>query len=81
MSILDIAKKVSKICKCKVRIIKKINDQRSYRQNSDKLISTGFKRKYSIEDAINELSKKIKSRVLIPDDSCFTVKFMKKKGF
>lgn len=81
LSILDIAKKVSKICNCKVKIIKKISDQRSYRQNSDKLISTGFKRKYNIEDAIKELSKKIKSKILIPDESCFTVKFMKKKGF
>ncbi len=81
LSILDIAKKVSKICKCRLKIINKINDQRSYRQNSDKLISTGFKRKYSIEDAINELSKKIKTRIITPDDSCFTVKYMKKKGF
>jgi nucleoside-diphosphate-sugar epimerase len=81
LSIINIAKKISKICDCKLKIIKKFNDQRSYRQNSDKLISTGFKRKYSIDDAINELSTKIKNKILIPNDTCFTVKFMKKKGF
>ncbi len=79
LSILDIAKKVSKICKCKLKIKKKINDQRSYRQNSDKLISTGFKKKYNIEDAIYELSQKLKDKTLIPNDTCFTVKYMKKK--
>ena len=81
LSIINIAKKISKICDCKLKIIKKFNDQRSYRQNSDKLISTGFKRKYSIDDAKNELSKKIKNKILIPNDTCFTVKFMKRKGF
>ena len=81
LSILDIAKKVSKICKCKLKIVKKFNDQRSYRQNSDKLLSTGFKRKYSVEDAIYELSERFINKTLIPDEICFTVKFMKKKDF
>ena len=81
LSILDIAKKVSKICNCKLKIIKKFNDQRSYRQNSDKLISTGFKKKFSIDNAIYELKEKLKKKILIPDETCFTVKFMKKKVF
>ena len=81
LSVLDIAKKVSEICKCKLKVIKKFNDQRSYRQNSDKLLSTGFKKKYSIEDAIHELSEKFINKTLIPDETCFTVKYMKKKGF
>ncbi len=81
LSILEIAKMVSKKCDCKIKISKKINDQRSYRQNSDKLISTGFKQMYSVKDAINELSEKFKNKKIIPDASCFTVKFMKKNKF
>jgi len=81
LSILNIAKRVSKICNCKLKIIKKFNDQRSYRQNSDKLLSTGFRRLHSVDDAIYELSEKLINKTLIPDDTCFTVKYMKKKKF
>ena len=81
LSILNIAKRVSKICNCKIKIIKKFNDQRSYRQNSDKLLSTGFRRLHSVDDAIYELSEKLINKILIPDGTCFTVKYMKKKKF
>ena len=33
------------------------NDPRSYRINSDKLLSTGFRPKYGVKDAINELKQ------------------------
>ena len=46
LKIIEIAKQVSKIIPSKI-IIKKRNDPRSYRQNSNKLLSTGFKKKYS----------------------------------
>ena len=54
MKLIDIAKKISRITSCKI-IVKKQIDIRSYRQNSDKLISTGFKQKFSVIDAINEM--------------------------
>ena len=38
--------------------IKKIVDTRSYRQNSNKLILTGFKKKFSVVDAIKEWKEK-----------------------
>ncbi len=81
LSILEIAKKVSKICNCKLKIRKKFNDQRSYRQNSDKLLSTGFKKKYVIDDAIKDLSLRFKNKTFIPNEKCFTVNYMKTKGF
>ena len=37
LSIIDIAKKLKKTS-CKIKVIKKVNDIRSYRQNSDKLL-------------------------------------------
>ena len=66
--------------KAKIEVIKNNNDPRSYRQNSDKLIKTGFKPKFGVEDAIKEFKEKyIKNEILI-NDKCNTVKWMKKIG-
>ena len=54
LSILDIAKKIKARTNCEIQI-NPSNDPRSYRLNSDKLLNTGFKRKYSVEDAIEQL--------------------------
>ena len=50
-------------------------------QNSDKLISTGFKRLYTVDDAINEVFEKLLNGSIRPSEKSFTVKYMKKKGF
>jgi len=76
LKIIEIAKEISKIIPSKI-IIKGGNDPRSYRQNSDKLLSTGFKKKYSVLDAIKELKKKYDNKKLIESDRCYTVKWMK----
>ena len=65
LSILDIAKKIKAKTNCEIQI-KPSNDPRSYRLNSNKLLNTGFKKKYSVEDAIEQLiyffdKKKFKS--------------------
>ena len=73
-SIIDLAKKIQKKLNCKI-IIKKSNDPRSYRLNSDKLIKTGFKQKYFIEDGINELIKNLKLKKVNKNN--FTVQKMK----
>ena len=54
ISILDIAKKISKITGCKISI-KKSNDPRSYRLDSSKIISKGFKPRKNVDTAIYEL--------------------------
>ena len=59
ISILDIAKKVQKN-----PIRNKYtssNDPRSYRQNSDKLIGTGFSQNYTIENAIDEIIENLEA--------------------
>ena len=53
------------------------NDPRSYRQDSSKLLETGFAPKYTIEDAIEEIVNAYKSDILPEGDNCYTVKWMK----
>jgi len=76
LKIIEIAKKVAKIIPSKI-VIKKIDDSRSYRQNSDKLLATGFEKKFSISDAIKDLKEKYESKKFIESDKCYTVKWMK----
>ena len=78
IKIIDLAKKISKYTPTKIKIIKKNNDPRSYRQDSSKLIQLGFKRKYGVEYAIKELVKKYKEGLLKKSENFFRVKFMKK---
>ena len=57
--------------------ISESNDPRSYRQNSDKLLATGFTPMYSVSDAIDEVISKYQSGELIDNDQCYTVRWMK----
>ena len=75
ISILDIAKKVQKKISSDI-IVTKSNDPRSYRQNSDKLIATGFKQNYSVENAIDEIIEKYNSGVLEDKDIYYNIKMM-----
>ncbi len=75
--IIDLAKKIRKKIPCKINITKS-NDPRSYRQNSDKIIKTGFIKKYQIEDAINEIQEKFKSKVIKDNINFYNLKKMKK---
>ncbi len=56
VNVRKIANNVKKIIPSKI-IIKKSNDPRSYRMNSDKLIKIGFRQMYNHIDAINDLKK------------------------
>lgn len=76
ISILDIAKKVQKFIKAEI-VIKESNDPRSYRQDSSKLLKTGFKPLYGIDNAIEEIKVAFENNLLKQDDSCYTVKWMK----
>ena len=77
LKIIDIAKKVAEIIPSEI-VIKDSNDPRSYRQNSNKLLATGFKNKYSVSDAIRELKEKYENKKILESDRCYTVKWMKK---
>jgi nucleoside-diphosphate-sugar epimerase len=54
------------------------NDPRSYRLNSDKLIATGFKRRYSVEKAIGEVVEAVKSGTVQDEERWYNVKWMQK---
>lgn len=76
ISILDIAKKVASKVPAEV-VVSASNDPRSYRQNSDKLLATGFVQTATVSDAIDNVIAKFKSGELVENDQCYTVRWMK----
>ena len=76
VSILDIANIVSNRLQAEI-VITESNDPRSYRQDSSKLLSTGYSPKKSIAHAIDEIISAYNSSTLADDDTCYTVKTMK----
>ena len=77
ISILKIAQMVSDKLDSEI-IVSESNDPRSYRQNSDKLLKTGFVQKFGVNDAINDVISAYKNGKLTESDQCYTVKTMKK---
>ena len=61
-------------------IISESNDPRSYRQDSNKLINTGFKQMYRVSDAIDDIVEAYRNGQIIGDEKSYTVKWMKKIG-
>ena len=76
VSILDIANIVSNRLQAEI-VITESNDPRSYRQDSSKLLSTGYSPKKSIAHAIDEIISAYNSSTLADGDTCYTVKTMK----
>ena len=77
LKIINIAKMIQKKINVKIKVIKS-NDPRSYRQDSSKLLRLGFKTKYGVNDAIDELIDLNKTKKIKTNLSNFTVKWMKK---
>lgn len=76
LSILTIAENISKKTKAKIKVLPS-NDPRSYRINSDKLLSTGFKPKKNVSDAIDEIRHAYHLGLLKDEDHFYTLKWMK----
>lgn len=76
MSILEIAKLIKKEIPCKI-LISKINDIRSYRLDSSKLIKTGYKPKFKVKDAILEIKNLYENKKLKISKNNFSVKWLK----
>ncbi len=75
MSVMSIAESVAS--KFGVEIsVKPSNDPRSYRQDSSKLLSTGYKQTKTVSDAIDEIAEKLLSGEIKDDDRWYTVKWM-----
>tara|TARA_B100000242_G_scaffold145628_1_gene103816 strand:- start:9462 stop:10412 length:951 start_codon:yes stop_codon:yes gene_type:complete len=77
ISILEIAELVKKHIDAEI-IVTESNDPRSYRQDSSKLLNTGFKKKYSVENAITEIKDSFLKGDLKNKEKFYTVKWMKK---
>lgn len=76
-SLKSIVEKIQKEIDCEV-IITESNDPRSYRQDSSKLLSRGFKQQYGVDEAIKEIKHAYLENLLPDSDICYTVKWMKK---
>ena len=80
VSILDIAKLIKSKINCDVEI-RPSNDPRSYRQDSTKLLRTGYKPKKNIGIAIDELISAYENGNLKDKDQWHTVRWIKSQGF
>ena len=76
LSIKEIAEKIRNKIDSKINIMPLV-DPRSYRLNSEKLIKTGFKNNFNVDNAIDEIIEKYNNKELIEHDSFYTVKWMK----
>ncbi len=76
ISILDIANTINSILPSEI-VITDSNDPRSYRQDSTKLLNTGYVQKYSVRDAIQEIITKFNDGELKDNPNFYTVKRMK----
>lgn len=79
LSILQIAKIISKKIGADIKIVKNTYDKRSYNLDSSKLLSLGFKPKKKIEDAINELKDLYEKKVFVDRPNFHSIKWLKKK--
>lgn len=80
LSILEIAEKVKKITNAEIKVNKTL-DPRNYRMNSDKLLSKGFIPKKNVNDAILEICKSFKQKLLKNEDHFNNLKWMMKNKY
>ncbi len=76
ISIMGIANKVASHVPAKI-IVSESNDPRSYRLCSKKILETGFKPQYCVDDAIKELVKEYRAGHLADEDRWYNIKTMK----
>ena len=77
MSIIKLAKKIIKIVPAKIKITKS-NDVRSYSLDSTKLLKSGFKPLFSVDDAINEIKESFARKKNFFSKKTLSVKWLKK---
>ena len=76
----EIAEKVSRVCNSKVTVLAS-NDPRSYRQDSSKLLDTGFVPNFGVDDAINEIADGLITGRIVDNPRWHTVKWMTSADF
>ncbi|MFL2502374.1 MAG: NAD-dependent epimerase/dehydratase family protein [Luminiphilus sp.] len=80
LSIAEIADKVARVTGATVGVMPS-NDPRSYRVNSDRILTTGFRPKKSVAVAIDEMVKAFREGVLEDDDRHYNLKWMQETIF
>lgn len=81
LSVLEIAKTVSKKINCEIIVQKKKVDLRSYKIDSSKILKKGFKPIYTINDAIDEISECYKKNNLKISKKNFSINWLKNEIF
>ena len=76
LKILEIAQRVQQGTGSEI-VVSESNDPRSYRQDSSKLLATGFQPQFSVQSAIDEITTAYKNGELPDGETCYTVKWMK----
>ena len=76
IKIREIAERVQELTGAEI-VITESNDPRSYRQDSSKLLATGFKPQYSVQNAIEQITEAYRNDNLPVGENCYTVKWMK----
>lgn len=77
ITILDIAEMITARVPAEV-VVSESNDPRSYRQNSDKLLATGFVQKHGVADGIAEIIAAYRDGRIDDIDSCYNIRTMRK---
>ena len=79
ISIMDIAKLVTKYIPVEIEVTES-NDPRSYRINSDRLLSTGYEPKKTVEHAIREIIDQYNAGALKDEDHFYNLRWMEKNA-
>jgi nucleoside-diphosphate-sugar epimerase len=79
LSILDIAKVITKHINSKIVVKKNYSDARSYNLDSSRLLKTGFKPRRTISDAIRELKELYETKILKDKPNFHSIRWLKKK--
>jgi len=80
ISIREIAELIASKVDCNI-VFKESNDPRSYRQDSEKILKSGFVPKKCVSTAIDEIIKGYKNGELVESDKCHTVRWMRTNKF
>jgi nucleoside-diphosphate-sugar epimerase len=79
ISIIEMARTIAERTGAEI-VISESNDPRSYRQSSEKLLTTGFVPNKGVSNAVEELVEAFNAGQLLDNDQWYTVKSMTAKG-
>ena len=79
LSILQIAKIISRKTGARIKVLKNTNDKRSYNLDSSKLLSLGYTPKKNISSAIDELKDLYNKKIFVDKPNFHSIKWLKKK--